>query len=165
MQDPAGGVPPQLLPHMHLVSSYRYPATAAFTHETAVEYLLSAPKVVRELQPMHWMYLDGPPDNTVMLTWQPLNHLGTNFASDGYVWADVEQAYTVEVRGYILEIYMHRTGYHPPNENMATHSRRRFRLTGLKTPNPNLPQCDPSLWIVFYGKAPSIDQLPASRIP
>ncbi|OAL73365.1 hypothetical protein A7D00_1391 [Trichophyton violaceum] len=165
MQDPARGVPPQLLPHLHLVSSYRYPASAAFTHETAVEYLLAAPKVVRELQPMHWTYLDGPPDNTVMLTWQPLNHLGTNFASDGYVWADVEQAYTVEVRGYILEIYMHRTGYHPPNETMATHSRRRFRITGLKTPNPNLPPCDPSLWIVFYSKAPSIDQLPTSRIP
>ncbi|EFQ96824.1 hypothetical protein MGYG_08747 [Nannizzia gypsea CBS 118893] len=48
---------------------------------------------------------------------------------------------------------------------MATHSRRRFRITGLKTPNPNLPPCDPSLWIVFYSKAPSIDQLPASRIP
>ncbi|KAM5466618.1 hypothetical protein MauCBS54593_005875 [Microsporum audouinii] len=165
MQDPAGGVPPQLLPHMHLVSSYRYPSTAAFSHETALEYLLLAPKIVRELQPMHWTYIDGPPDGTVMLTWQPLNHLGTNFASDGYVWADVEQAYTAEVRGYILEVYMHRTGYHPPNENMATHSRRRFRLVGLKTPNPSLPPCDPSLWIVWYSKAPSIDQLPVSRIP
>lgn len=71
------------------------------SHETAVEYLISAPKVVRELQTMHWMFLDGPPDGTVMLVWQPLNHLGTNFASDGYVWADAEQIYSTEIRGYV----------------------------------------------------------------
>lgn len=71
--------------------------------ETAVDYLLAAPGVVRELQPMHWMFLDGPPDGTVMLVWQPLHHLGTNFASDGYVWADAEQAFTTEARGYVCE--------------------------------------------------------------
>jgi Fungal domain of unknown function (DUF1750). len=69
--------------------------------ETAVDYLLSAPKIVRELQPMHWTFLDGPPDGTVMLAWQPLSHLGTNFASDGYVWADAEQAFTFEAKGYV----------------------------------------------------------------
>lgn len=50
---------------------------------------------------MHWTFLDGPQDGSVMLTWQPLNQLGTNFASDGYVWADVEQAFTFEARGYV----------------------------------------------------------------
>lgn len=74
---------------------------ANLTMEAAVEYLLSAPKIVRELQPMHWMFLDAPPDGTLMLTWQPLNHLGTNFASDGYVWGDAEQVYTTEARGYV----------------------------------------------------------------
>ncbi|KAL1960065.1 hypothetical protein VTO42DRAFT_237 [Malbranchea cinnamomea] len=165
MQDPAGGVPPQLLPHMHLVSNYRYPVMNTLSPETAVEYLLSAPKVVRELQPMHWMFLDAPPDGTVMLVWQPLNHLGTNFASDGYVWADVEQIYTTEVRGYNLEVWVHRCGYHPPHETVATHCRRRYRLVPPKTPNPNLVPVDPSLWIIHYAKAPTIDQLPVNRIP
>lgn len=50
---------------------------------------------------MHWTFLDGPPDGTVMLTWQPQNHLGNNFASDGYIWADQEQAFTFESRGYV----------------------------------------------------------------
>lgn len=68
--------------------------------ETAVEYLLSAPRVCQS-QPMHWTFLDGPNDGTVMLTWQPLAHLGSNFASDGYVWADAEQAFTFENRGYV----------------------------------------------------------------
>lgn len=86
---------------MHLVSKSRYPVTNSLTMETAVDYLLSAPGVVRELQPMHWMFLDGPPDGTVMLAWQPLHQLGTNFASDGYVWADAEQAFTTEARGYV----------------------------------------------------------------
>lgn len=69
--------------------------------DTVLEYLLSAPRIVRELHPMHWTFLDGPPDGSVMLTWQPLNQLGANFASDGYVWADVEQAFTFEARGYV----------------------------------------------------------------
>lgn len=50
---------------------------------------------------MHWTFLDGPQDGTVMMTWQPLAHLGNNFASDGYVWADAEQAFTFESRGYV----------------------------------------------------------------
>lgn len=50
---------------------------------------------------MHWTFLDGPPDGTVMLTWQPQNHLGNNFASDGYIWADQEQAFSFESRGYV----------------------------------------------------------------
>ena len=86
---------------MHLVSNYRYPVMNSLSKETAVDYLLSAPKIVREVQPMHWMFLDGPQDGTILLVWQPLNHLGTNFASDGYVWADVEQIYTTESRGYV----------------------------------------------------------------
>ncbi|KAJ9315113.1 hypothetical protein DTO271D3_4566 [Paecilomyces variotii] len=165
MNDPASGLPGQLLPHMHLVSRYRYPMMSVLPTETAVDYLLSAPKIVRELQPMHWTFLDGPPDGTIMLTWQPLNHLGTNFASDGYVWADAEQAFTFEAKGYTVEMWLHRSGYHPPNENLATHCRRRFRLVAAKAPNPNLPPPDPSLWIVHYSKAPPTDHIPANRIP
>ncbi|OAX84759.1 hypothetical protein ACJ72_00869 [Emergomyces africanus] len=164
MADPAGGVPQQLLPHMHLVSNYRYPLMTNLSHETAVEYLISAPKVVRELQTVHWMFLDGPPDGTVILVWQPLNHLGTNFASDGYVWADAEQLYSTEIRGYNLELYLQRCGYHPPNEPIATHCRKRYRLTPTKNPNANVMPCDPSLWIIHYSKTPASDQLPANRI-
>ncbi|KAL1966338.1 hypothetical protein VTN77DRAFT_4691 [Rasamsonia byssochlamydoides] len=165
MNDPASGLPAQLLPHMHLVSRSRYPVMNALPTETVVDYLISAPKVVRELQPMHWTFLDGPPDGTTLLTWQPLNHLGTNFASDGYVWADAEQAFTFEARGYTVEMWIQRSGYHPPNETIATHSRRRYRLLPPKVPNPNLAPPDPSLWIVHYSRAPQSDHIPANRIP
>ncbi|KAL4797685.1 hypothetical protein BDV19DRAFT_358499 [Aspergillus venezuelensis] len=163
MDDPASRVPGQLLPHMHLVSRNRYPLMHMMPTETAVEFLLSAPKVVREAQPMHWTFLDGPQDGTVMLTWQSLNHMGTNFASDGYVWADAEQAFTFEVRGYVVEMWLHRSGYHPPNESVAMHCRRRYRLVSTKI--PNLPPPDPSLWIVHYCRAPPNDHIPANRIP
>ncbi|OJJ60022.1 hypothetical protein ASPSYDRAFT_918419 [Aspergillus sydowii CBS 593.65] len=165
MDDPASRVPGQLLPHMHLVSRNRYPLMHMMPTETVVEYLLSAPKIVREAQPMHWTFLDGPQDGTVMLTWQPLNHLGTNFASDGYVWADAEQAFTFEARGYVVEMWLHRSGYHPPNESLAIHSRRRYRLLPTKVPNPNVPPPDPSLWIVHYSRSPPTDHIPANRIP
>ncbi|KAL4784303.1 hypothetical protein BJX76DRAFT_327650 [Aspergillus varians] len=165
MDDPASRVPGQLLPHMHLVSRNRYPLMHMMPTETVVEYLLSAPKIVREAQAMHWTFLDGPQDGTVMLTWQPLNHLGTNFASDGYVWADAEQAFTFEARGYVVEMWLHRSGYHPPNEPVALHCRRRYRLLPSKIPNPNLAPPDPSLWIVHYSRAPPTDHVPANRIP
>ncbi|KAJ5432277.1 uncharacterized protein N7458_011433 [Penicillium daleae] len=141
MDDPASRIPATLIPHMHLVSRNRYPNMHMMPTETAVEYLLSAPRVC-QTQPMHWTFLDGPQDGTVMMTWQPLAHLGNNFASDGYVWADAEQAFTFEARGYTVEMFLHRSGYHPPNENP-----------------------DPSLWIVHYSRAPQQDHIPATRIP
>lgn len=164
MQDPAGGLPSQLVPHMHLVSRNRYPTMTALPTETVLDYLLAAPKVVREMYPMHWTFLDGPQDGTTLLTWQPLAHLGSNFASDGYIWADVEQAYTFEARGYTVEMWVQRSGYHPPNETIASHSRRRYRLVPPKVPNPNAPNPDPSLWIVHYSRASQGDHLPAQRI-
>ncbi|KAJ6141532.1 hypothetical protein N7470_009922 [Penicillium chermesinum] len=151
MDDPASRMPGQLLPHMHLVSQYRYPNIHMMPNETAVEYLNSAPRICQS-KPMHWTFLDCPADGTVMLTWQPLNHLGNNFSSDGYVWADAEQAYTFEARGYTVEMFLHRSGYNPRNENVATHSRRRYRIVSSKV--PNAPQPDPALWIVHYSRAP-----------
>ncbi|KAF3387412.1 SWI/SNF and RSC complexes subunit ssr4 [Penicillium rolfsii] len=162
MDDPASRIPQQLIPHMHLVSRNRYPNMHMMPTETAVEYLLSAPRVC-QTQPMHWTFLDGPQDGTVMMTWQPLAHLGNNFASDGYVWADAEQAFSFEARGYTVEMFLHRSGYHPPNENMASHCRKRYRIVSSKI--PNAPQPDPSLWIVHYSRAPQQDHIPAARIP
>ncbi|CAI7676333.1 unnamed protein product [Penicillium palitans] len=161
MDDPATRIPGQLLPHMHLVSRNRYPSMHMMPSETAVEYLTSAPRICQS-QPMHWTFLDGPPDGTVMLTWQPQNHLGNNFASDGYIWADQEQAFTFESRGYTVEMYLHRSGFHPPNEPVATHCRKRYRITSSKV--PNAPQPDPSLWIVHYTRAAPQDHAPANRI-
>ena len=54
---------------------------------------------------MNWMFLDAPTDGTVMLVWQPLNKLGTRFASDGYIWADPEQAFSQEHRGYVGRVW------------------------------------------------------------
>lgn len=62
-------------------------------------------------------------------------------------------------------MWLHRSGYHPPNETVATHCRKRYRLLPPKVPNPNLPPPDPSLWIVHYSKAPPTDHIPANRIP
>lgn len=69
--------------------------------DTVVEYLIQAPRITRDMQPMHWMFIDAPQDGSVMLVWQPSAHLGTNFATDGYVWADPEQAFNSEARGYV----------------------------------------------------------------
>lgn len=101
MRDPAAGVPRELLSHLHLVSKYRYPSLNHISLETVVSYLCEAPKIVHDSQPMVWQFLEAPPDGTVLLTWQPLEHLGTNFASDGYVWADVEHAFSSEQNGYV----------------------------------------------------------------
>jgi len=62
---------------------------------------MEASKIMRDIQPVQWQLLDTPQDGTMLLTWQPMDYLGTNFASDGYVWADAEQAYKSDVRGYV----------------------------------------------------------------
>ena len=65
-----------------------------------VEYLIQAPRIVKEQAPMNWMFLTCPQDGDVILVWQP-TQMGTNAASDGYVWADVETAFRSEARGYV----------------------------------------------------------------
>lgn len=182
MKDPAAGMPPQLvrtshifqgasrkltnqqLAHMHLISKHRYPVIANPSLEMIVGFLTEAPKIVRDVQPVQWQFLDGPQDGSLFLTWQPLEYLGTTFASDGYVWADAEQPFTSEVQGYKLEIIMHRSGYKATGEALACHSRKRYRL--LPSNNGlNLPTPDPALWLVHYTRAATRDQIAAASIP
>ena len=101
MPDPAAGVPRDLLSHLHLVSKHRYPSSNLLSLDTVVSYLTEALKIVHDLQPVVWQFLEAPPDSTVLLVWQPLNYLGTNFASDGYVWGDAEHAFSYEHNGYV----------------------------------------------------------------
>lgn len=70
--------------------------------EQIVNYLVEAPKVMREVAPVQWQYLDGPPDGSMFLVWQPLE-MQTSFASDGYVWSDAETPFNSEVRGYVSD--------------------------------------------------------------
>ena len=101
LKDPAAGVAPTLLPHIHLVSKNRYPVINNPSLESIVAYLLEAPKIVRDLQPMQWQFLDAPADGTLLLVWQPVEYLGTAFGTDGYIYGDAEQTFKSEVRGYV----------------------------------------------------------------
>jgi hypothetical protein len=85
--DPSQGVPQDLMPHVHLISSFRYPVMPRLDLNEVAKWLMSAPQVARDRAPFFWTYLDKPTDGTILLTWQPLQRLGTNFATDGYVWA------------------------------------------------------------------------------
>ena len=67
--------------------------------------------------------------------------------------------------GQNVEMYIHRSGYHPPHEALATHCRRRYRLTPAQNGNQNTAPCDPSLWIIHYARADQQNQFPANRIP
>jgi hypothetical protein len=62
---------------------------------------LEASKITRDLQPMQWQFIETPTDGMLILEWQPLEYLGTNYASDGFIWADQEHVYKSEVRGYV----------------------------------------------------------------
>jgi hypothetical protein len=81
------------MPHVHLISSFRYPVMPRLDLNEVAKWLMSAPQVARDRAPFFWTYLDKPTDGTMLLTWQPLQRLGTNFATDGYVWAPPEQVY------------------------------------------------------------------------
>ena len=82
---------------MHLISTYRYTLKATVTPPEATNWLMQAPKIARDTAPFFWTYLDRPQNGTIFLTWQPLQVLGTNFASDGYIWPPQEQYFSQEV--------------------------------------------------------------------
>jgi len=163
------------------VSTHRYPQYGHLQLEAIVDLLLQAPKITREVAAMNWQFVDAPPDGTIMLIWQP-PQLGTHSATDGLVYYGPEAAFSSEVRGYVsdaqerfelyrtdhpqtVEMYYHRTGYHPPRETVATHARRRYRLMPSATPNPNVSPPESSLWIIHYSQAEPPYQLPSNRVP
>ncbi len=63
----------------------------------------------------------------------------------------------------MVEMWLHRGGYHWPNEPFTAHCRKRYRLTQSK--NPNAPPCDPSLWIIHYSRAERESVIPSSQLP
>lgn len=65
--------------------------------QDVTKWLMSAPKIARDTAPFFWTYLDAPADGTIMLTWQPLQRMETNFATDGYIWAAPETYYQQDV--------------------------------------------------------------------
>ncbi|KAF2402443.1 DUF1750-domain-containing protein [Trichodelitschia bisporula] len=163
MQDPSNGVPPALLPHVHLISAFRYPLIATLEMDKAWEFLLNAPRIVKEMAPMAWQYLQVPPtDGQVFLTWQPAGQRGNKLSSDGYVWADAESTFHYEKNGYTVEVLIHRSGYVPNRDQISCHTRQRFHIIGKA---PNIPgPVDPSLWVVHYGQADPASRLPVNRI-
>ncbi|TGO88138.1 hypothetical protein BPOR_0181g00090 [Botrytis porri] len=163
MQDPSQGVHRDLLHHVHLLSTYRFPITPTQLHpERVAEWLLNGPKITRDQAPVYWTYLDRPVDGTVLLSWQTPT-MGQEFPSDGYVWAPGETAFSLEVMGCTLEIYHCKIGY-GTGEPIASHTRRRYRLLPPRIPNQN-PSPDPNLWIIHYTQAPPEDRLPPHMIP
>ena len=63
-----------------------------------------------------------------------------------------------------VEMHIHRSGYRPNFEPIATHCRRRFRLTPAQNPDPSLPQPDLSLWIWHYSQTEPQNRFPAHQI-
>lgn len=165
MSDPSHGIHRDLLPHVHLLSTFRYTQKPRIEVQEVTQMLMNAPSVARDKAPFFWTYLDKPDNGTTMLTWQPLQLMGTNFASDGYIWPPSEQYFTQDMgNGIILEMWFHKAGY-AYGEPMATHSRRRFRLCPSNAMNPNAPQIDPSLWIVHYGPIDNNERIPVNMLP
>ncbi|KAL5120926.1 hypothetical protein ACEQ8H_001114 [Pleosporales sp. CAS-2024a] len=157
--DPSAQVPNHLLPHVHLISSYRFPTLPSLQPAEALEYLIKGPQIVRDTSPVAWTYLDSPPpDGSVLLAFQP-PRMGTQLASDGMVWADAETTYDINVRGYTLQVLIHNSGYYYPHEPYATHARYRYRiLAGPGTTNP-------SLWLIHYRPAEPQHRISANQIP
>ncbi|KAI1145784.1 hypothetical protein F4825DRAFT_442787 [Nemania diffusa] len=165
MSDPSYAVARELLPHVHLLSTHRYNMKAQVQPAEVTAWLMQAPKIARDISPFFWTYIDKPENGQIFLTWQPLQLMGTQFASDGFIWPPHEAYFTQEVgNGVILEMYYHKAGY-ANGDHVAMHSRRRFRLIPPNAPNPIAPQVDPSLWIVHYGSIENNERILAQAIP
>ena len=82
------------------MSTYQFPVMQRIGLEQALQNLLQAGQIVREVKPMAWTYLTPPTDGTMFLTWQA-PRMQNHFASDGYIWIDQEMTFRQNVRGYV----------------------------------------------------------------
>ncbi|KAK1837243.1 SWI/SNF and RSC complexes subunit ssr4 [Podospora conica] len=162
--DPSQKVHPDLLPHVHLVSTHRYPLMQKVDLSEVANWLTKAKGVSRQTAPFFWTFLDGPQHGTIFLCWQPTATRGLEFASDGYIWDGPEIRVQQDAgNGLIIEIYYQSSGFRP-NDQFSTHSRRRFRLIpGQHQAAENL-SIDPNLWIVHYGPAEKAHWTPVNTI-
>ncbi|KAF1973381.1 DUF1750-domain-containing protein [Bimuria novae-zelandiae CBS 107.79] len=157
--DPSAQVQLNLLQHIHLVSSYRFPTLPSIQPQQALEYLLRAPEIVRNASPVAWTFFTHPPaDGTALLVWQP-PRMGTHFASDGLIWADAEVSYEMNLSGFQLQVLIHKSGCIYPHEPFAAHARFRYRITNGPRP------FDDKLWLVHYSMAEPNMRIPAQNIP
>ncbi|KAL0474302.1 hypothetical protein QR685DRAFT_549097 [Neurospora intermedia] len=157
--DPSQNVHQDLLPHVHLLSTFRYAFQPRVELPEVTKWLTAAPKIARDTAPFFWTYLDCPNDGSIYLTWQPSARRGVEFSSDGYIWSGPEIFYHQPAgNGLVLEAYIQRSGFRP-GEQHTIHSRKRFRLVPGPAPVPNAPQVDPNLWIVHYGPADKQDRI------
>ncbi|CAK4024521.1 Hypothetical predicted protein [Lecanosticta acicola] len=162
MQNPSQGVAPQLLPHVHLTSLHRFPQNASLGIEQVYRYLCDAPTIVKQVAPMTWQYVQAPQDGTIWLEWIAQERNDQMYPSDGYIWGDPEQSFQQNFNGYTIEIRVHRIGYRPGHDQMASHARTRYHFLH-KSPNVNAPPPDTSLWLVHYHQADQV--VPAQTLP
>lgn len=100
MADPSAQVAPPLLTHLHCLSKMPYPPIATLAVEMVGDLLLRAPAAVQQ-HPFQWTMLDTPGDGSLFLVWVP-PMLNGGCASDGFVWVDVDQGYSMELpKGYV----------------------------------------------------------------
>ena len=70
------------------------------------KHLLEAVKIVHGISTVTWMaFLEPPRDGTLMLVWQSPRI--SQYASDGYMWADDERAYSQPMKGFVWEYAYH----------------------------------------------------------
>lgn len=113
MSDPGSRIHPELLQHLHLLLNVPLPRPQSKPEglpiDKVIEILLQAVKYIRSEKTVSWQLLDGPPDGTLLVTWQSPRKTG--FASDGYIYADPERAFSQQARGYVSNRMLSRS-YH-----------------------------------------------------
>ena len=133
--------------------------------DQAFRYLLDAPSIVKQIAPMAWTYVQAPQDGTLWLEWLPQEKSESGrLPSDGYAWADPEQAFRQDFGGYTIEMMVHTLGYRPQYDQMASHARTRYHFVA-KNPSVNAAPPDPSLWIVHYHPTEQHRVLPSGQVP
>ncbi|KAI9668448.1 MAG: hypothetical protein M1831_001202 [Alyxoria varia] len=161
VNDPSRGVAQSLLWHVHLLSTIQFSHQPhPLNQDQILNHLLHAPKIVREQYPVAWQFLKPPKDGTVMLRWQPNSQLSTNYATDGFHWANPESIIQREYRGFKLEIFLREAGYQP-GESFASHRRIRYRLIAV----PNQEPYDPNLELVHYLQTSPNARVPVGQFP
>lgn len=89
------------LPHLHLVVTRRHARPRGL--DDIVNWLSGLPSIIQHHSTVEWRFLETPADGEVLLVCQS-SQLGTHFASDGYVWASVEETMRKEVNGHVSPV-------------------------------------------------------------
>ncbi|OLL24672.1 SWI/SNF and RSC complexes subunit ssr4, partial [Neolecta irregularis DAH-3] len=146
-----------MMPLQHTMMDLWAKSTAAWpiynnlSLDTIADMLQKAPQLCQQ-HPFVWSYIDKPTDGQLFLVFIPPQMVATP-PGDGFQYMDPEKRMVFELGNRAIEVFEHKCGFIPGQEQFTSRVRRRFHL--VRGGNEQL-------WFLYYLRSEQHERVPVN---